>query len=518
MRLVLGAVVQLVFLALVFGALEWCFPNHPEQPRLRREWRTDLAFFFGQHLVWIGLEVGAVLWLREPLGALLPAGVRAAIHAQPWPLMAFEVVVAGDLVTYAYHRASHANRFLWTFHRVHHSSPQLDWLAAHREHPVDGLLTQLAMNLPALLLGVGLGGLAALVAFRGLWAAFIHSNVRLPVGPLRVLLGAPELHHWHHASSERMRHNYANLAPWIDVLFGTYHCPPDQKASVGLAGQAPRTYLGWIFGVGSRDLHRSADTERLTRSEHGHDLVPFARHDDRVLPLGREASVGGDDGPAVIEQAHGGAAQVDHRLDGDRHAGLEARTHAAPAGVGDVRIGVHVAPDAVPTDLGHDARAFMSGQLLDRGADVAEARALPDDGHAGIAAPARDLDDVPRVGARLADDEHRAGVAVVAVELGRDVDVDDVARLQDLSLVRDAVADDVVAARADRGGKPLVAELAGPTAVPRGVLADEAIDLGGRHARTQPGADERQGLRRHPSGAPHALDLGGAQDLDRHRP
>src|SRR5688500_4913887 len=36
---------------------------------------------------------------------------------------------------------------------------------------------------------------------------------------------------------------------------------------------------------------------------------------DGVLEVGRELPVGGDDRPAVVEQAGGGAADVDHRLD-----------------------------------------------------------------------------------------------------------------------------------------------------------------------------------------------------------
>ncbi len=230
------ALLQLGFLAVVFGALEWCFPRHARQRRLRPQWHTDLAFFFGQ------------LALRALVGDVVPAGARAAFHRQSWLAQALEVVLLGDLLTYWYHRASHRNRWLWAFHRVHHSAPELDWLAAHREHPVDGMLTQAAMNLPAILLGVGLGGLAGLVAFRGLWAAFIHSNVALRVGPLRVLVGAPELHHWHHLSTEHTAHNFSNLAPWTDVVFGTYHCPPrGQPIEVGLPEKPTRSYLDWIL-------------------------------------------------------------------------------------------------------------------------------------------------------------------------------------------------------------------------------------------------------------------------------
>jgi sterol desaturase/sphingolipid hydroxylase (fatty acid hydroxylase superfamily) len=244
------ALVQLVGLGLVLGALEWCFPNRADQPRLRPQWRTDLGFYFGQHLVWLGVQLAVLVALRDALAPLRPAGVAPAFAAWPWALQALTLVAAGDLLTYGYHRLSHAWSPLWRFHRVHHSSPQLDWLAAHREHPVDGLLTQLAMNLPALLLGVSLSGLAGLIVFRGVWAAFIHSNVRLPLGPLRLLVGAPELHHYHHLSAESTRHNFSNLAPWTDVLFGTYHCPKHQDFVLGLPERPVKSYLGWLLRPG----------------------------------------------------------------------------------------------------------------------------------------------------------------------------------------------------------------------------------------------------------------------------
>ncbi|EPX58479.1 hypothetical protein D187_003951 [Cystobacter fuscus DSM 2262] len=94
---------------------------------------------------------------------------------------------------------------VWRFHAVHHSVEHLDWVAAHREHPLDGLTTQWVCNLPAFVLGIPLGPLTMVAAFRGMWAIFIHSNVRLPLGLLGLLFGAPELHHWHHARVEQTR-------------------------------------------------------------------------------------------------------------------------------------------------------------------------------------------------------------------------------------------------------------------------------------------------------------------------
>ena len=136
--------------------------------------------------------------------------------------------------------------FLWRFHAVHHSSEHLDWLAAHREHPLDTIYTVGLINLPPLLLGFPLETLAGLVAFRGIWAIYIHSNVKLPLGPLRMLIGAPELHHWHH-DRDKDAGNYANISPLMDILFGTYRHPGYEPEAFGVKEPMPKSYAGHLL-------------------------------------------------------------------------------------------------------------------------------------------------------------------------------------------------------------------------------------------------------------------------------
>lgn len=241
------AALSLLALVLVFVPLERAFPARRGQPVLRPELLTDLGFFLGQYLLFAGLAVGALVLFAGLLDPLLPLSART--WAQDLPLVARVglALVLGDFITYWFHRACHHFGCLWRFHAVHHSAERLDFLAAHREHPLDGLFTQLCVNLPGIALGLTFAELGGLVVFRGLWAIFIHSNVRLPLGPLRVLLGAPELHHWHHARVPVTRHNFANLAPYLDVLFGTYHRPKDpEDYPLGLTMPWPRRYLAQL--------------------------------------------------------------------------------------------------------------------------------------------------------------------------------------------------------------------------------------------------------------------------------
>jgi sterol desaturase/sphingolipid hydroxylase (fatty acid hydroxylase superfamily) len=235
-----------LFLVVVFRPLELAFPAKRGQRFFRPHWWLDLSFFLGQYLLWTGLVLGVLGYFRQWLDATTPSQFRTDVAAQPWWLQALEVVLLSDLLIYWGHRLQHRVGFLWRFHSVHHSAEQLDWLAAHREHPLDTVYTVGLINLPAFLLGFPLETLAGLIAFRGIWAIYIHSNVRLPIGPLRVLVGAPELHHWHH-DRDRDAGNYANISPLMDLLFGTYRCPNHEPARFGINQPTPKTYLGYML-------------------------------------------------------------------------------------------------------------------------------------------------------------------------------------------------------------------------------------------------------------------------------
>lgn len=222
--------------------MERVFPAK-KQKFFRPKWWLDFTFFVGQYALWNGLVFWALNYVELYVNDWIPDSFQDGIQAQPFWLQALEVVLLSDFLIYWGHRLQHRVDFLWRFHKVHHSAEHLDWMAAHREHPLDTIYTVGLINLPAIILGFPLESIATLIIFRGIWAIYIHSNVRLPIGPLRVLIGAPELHHWHH-DLERDAGNYANLSPIMDKLFGTYVCPDHEPEHFGIKEETPETYLG----------------------------------------------------------------------------------------------------------------------------------------------------------------------------------------------------------------------------------------------------------------------------------
>lgn len=227
---------------LVFLPLEKLFAIH-KQKIFRHEWLTDCAFLWGQVLFWNGLVVMILVAIHMQLEQLPLQDFRLMVQKQPYWLQLIEVIFLCDISIYWAHRLSHRFDFLWRFHKVHHTSKKLDWIAAFREHPVDNLYTRLVENLPAILMGFPLHTIAGFAVFRGLWGLFIHSNANLSVGPFKYIVGSPKLHHWHHDIHRSSSCNFANLMPLMDILFGSYHEPDSFPEKYGIAEKCSHNYF-----------------------------------------------------------------------------------------------------------------------------------------------------------------------------------------------------------------------------------------------------------------------------------
>jgi sterol desaturase/sphingolipid hydroxylase (fatty acid hydroxylase superfamily) len=239
------ALVAFVLLSALFLPLERRWPVQRGRPWFRPGYRTDVAhFFFTGLLSGVAIVVTAVPVLL--IGqAVRPDGLQEAVRAQPFWLELAEKILLVQLASYWIHRAEHTLPWLWRFHRVHHSSPRLDWLASTHLHPVDqGVTIAGAFAIP-LLLGFDVSAFGAVVGVFQLHAIAQHANWRLGFGPLRSAVSGPSFHHWHHSNDPGARdRNFAGLFPWIDRLFGTYHDPPGTwPATYGIDGPMPAGYL-----------------------------------------------------------------------------------------------------------------------------------------------------------------------------------------------------------------------------------------------------------------------------------
>lgn len=229
-------------LLLLFSPLETFFPANQGQKFFRTSWSTDLCFFIGQNLLWVSFVFMILAHFEQWVDTLIPSQFRDNIANLPFIYQIICVVLLSDFCIYWAHRLQHRVDFLWKFHSIHHTTEELDWLASYREHPVDSLYTIGIINLPAIILGFPLYTIAAFTFFRGMWAIYIHSNIKLPLGPLRYVIGSPQIHRWHHAK-QRDVGNYANLSPLMDIIFGTFYCPKRNPEQLGIEEESPQNYI-----------------------------------------------------------------------------------------------------------------------------------------------------------------------------------------------------------------------------------------------------------------------------------
>ena len=114
---------------------------------------------------------------------------------------------------------------------------------------------------------------------------------------------------------------------------------------------------------------------------------------------------------------------------------------------------------AVTAELRHDRAAVGARVCIARRSDIAEEVPRPRRLDAEIHALFRHLDEMRSFRRRpAADDIHARRISIVAVEDRRDVDVHDIAFLQDRLLRRYAMADDIVDRNADTLGKAFVVQ------------------------------------------------------------
>ena len=89
------------------------------------------------------------------------------VLALPGPVQFVVALTVAEIAAYWAHRATHQVPLLWRFHKVHHASAQLDWLAAAHLHPVDQIFVRTAAVVPLFVLGFSRDDVRRLPGVRG---------------------------------------------------------------------------------------------------------------------------------------------------------------------------------------------------------------------------------------------------------------------------------------------------------------------------------------------------------------
>jgi sterol desaturase/sphingolipid hydroxylase (fatty acid hydroxylase superfamily) len=227
-----------VFL-LVFSALiiwQWYWPRAPLL-QWKQRWRHNLSL----------LLIGALcVRLFQPLLLSVMAffsqefGLFNALNLPFIVAFLLSIVVLDGLI-YWQHRLFHRVPFLWRFHRVHHSDPELDVSSAVRFHPIE-ILMSLGIKVFAIwLLGIPIEAVLAFDILLNASAMFNHTNARLPEKVevwVKKILVTPDMHRIHHSRvSLEANSNYGFFLSIWDSLFRSkrnHALNGDENLTIGL--------------------------------------------------------------------------------------------------------------------------------------------------------------------------------------------------------------------------------------------------------------------------------------------
>ena len=243
--------------------------------RHQRKWRPGLGldmFYTLVHTALFFLLFGeafvttVVLACMDAIELVTGTANNAAIYLNKVPMWArvLAMLAYAEFQSYIGHWLLHNVGFLWEFHKVHHCSPVLDVWNAQRFHAGEKVFWSLFSAFPPILIGFPPREVVSVTILTVLLSYYTHSNIRIPLGPLKYVFNNPQLHIWHHAATIAPKRtvNYGDATCVFDYLFGTAYLPEERtnlKLGFSDVDDYPTTFLGQFvtpfraIGAGIKD-------------------------------------------------------------------------------------------------------------------------------------------------------------------------------------------------------------------------------------------------------------------------
>ena len=219
------------------------------------------------NLMIMGGYIGVRIVLGAAIGVVLLAIYRltplrwSMAHAWHWVIL----FVLNDFLYSWSHRASHAFRFMWASHAVHHSSTRLNLSIGLRNSWVGGVIDwvffvpPVALGFPPLALGV-------VIAIGSAWDFLTHTPYIGKLPGLDAVFNTPSNHRVHHAKNPQyIDKNCGGTLIVRDRLFGTY-APEVEPPEYGTLVPPRRPYNPfylelYLWAEMIRDAFRRRPTE-----------------------------------------------------------------------------------------------------------------------------------------------------------------------------------------------------------------------------------------------------------------
>lgn len=265
---------------LVFKRSVWLHPSSILDYKLYVFSMLFMAFVFGFLVIgsgyWAGLAGNALATLFGPPVETTTTNVAVIV------LIAVIQLLALDFGYWLGHLMMHKNRFLWEFHKIHHSAAVLTPATEFRQHPVEYIVVPgtmavtmgIAFAVTTQWLGTGAPALGqfwfnAVILLHAFTIHHLrHSHFNMPfTGIWGWLIHSPGHHRIHHSSDPaHFDRNMGYILSIWDAMAGTLYRPsPNEPVALGIGPEgALHDSVGVVMWMPIRNSWRML-TRRTTK-------------------------------------------------------------------------------------------------------------------------------------------------------------------------------------------------------------------------------------------------------------
>lgn len=224
----------LLGLSIIVWMLELIFPWRKQQSAFRKDFWLDGFYMFFNFFLFSLIGFNAISNIGVDLfnSFLKVVGINnlVAINIAAFPKWSQFLImfVIADFIQWNIHRLLHRNKYLWEFHKVHHSVIEMGFAAHLRFHWMETVIYKSLQYIPLAMLGFGIQDFFIIHIIAVAIGHLNHANLKLTYGPLKYILNNPVMHLWHHAKDLPKGSygvNYGlSLSIW-DYIFKTAYIP-----------------------------------------------------------------------------------------------------------------------------------------------------------------------------------------------------------------------------------------------------------------------------------------------------
>ncbi len=247
----------LVGASLLIWVAEILFPWRKNQPLIREHFWLDALYLFWNYFLFAliaynALSMVAVNAFSDFLGIFGLTNL-VALNVATWPKWSqlLFIFVFRDFMQWAIHRLLHNVKWMWEFHKVHHSIKEMGFAALMRYHWMENIIYRTMEYIPLAMIGFGISDFFIVHIFTLVTGQLGHANLKINLGSFKYLFNGPQMHLLHHAKHMPEKHptgfNYGiTLSVW-DYIFRTNYWPKDDAyLPIGLPDNdnMPKDFIG----------------------------------------------------------------------------------------------------------------------------------------------------------------------------------------------------------------------------------------------------------------------------------